>query len=463
MQGQIDLLPEWIPIINRRFALENRIATLVVTSVLAAIVLSTAVALLPLPDWRYKAGGSLMIFVLLSVHAWRASRNILQPLRSLSSVLEAVKEEDYGLRARRDRGGVLAELAYEINVLAETRRDQARLVEESRALLEKILSSMDLPLLAFADDSTLILANRSADELLGTRLKTGIHAESLGIRNLLEDQLDNPVTLVLPGGSGRYVVTRRTFRMDGKPHQLILLAEVEAALRAERQEAWESLVRVLAHEINNSLTPIKSIAETLHSISTRNDDNQGKVTVDSVLFKNQLQRIADRADSLGRFVAGYASLAKLPAPQIHAFALDKMIRNIARFESRVDITVQGEPVYLNADPDLLEQALINLLKNAVDFAFDPDYSQKMPQVIVNWQRKMHQDRLGILIEVSDNGPGPPESDNLFVPFFTTKPEGSGIGLLLARRIAELHDGTLTLEPAETDGHGAIARLWLPST
>lgn len=438
-------------IFNRRFALENRIALNAIFCAALGVAASFIVVKFNIFEWKVLIAIVFLIWLLISIYAIYASRKVLQPLRSLSNVLEAVKEEDYALRARQDRAGVLAELAYEINLLAETRREQARVVQESRALLEKILQSMDMPLLAFDEHEQLMLANRAADQLLGTKLRAGLQAESLGISHLLNESIQNPITLVLPGGSGRYILTRRAFRMDGKPHQLLLLAEVEAALRAERQEAWESLVRVMAHEINNSLAPIKSIAETLFTLS------HDKATIDTKELQSHLQRIAHRADALGRFVGGYATLARLPAPKAERIEVEPLLRGIARLETRVPVRLEGEAMRIHADPALIEQAVINLIKNAADIV-DQGSS---PEVVIQWQRKMSQDRLGLQINVIDNGPGPPQSANLFVPFFTTKPGGSGIGLLLARRIAELHGGFLNLGQRSDGQTGAIASFWLP--
>lgn len=438
---------------HRRFAIEHRIALGACGFALAGLIVGGLIGYLNIPDWRIIAALLLVLIIVLAFRAHRYSKKVLQPLRSLSNVLEAVKEEDYALRARRDRGGVLAELAYEINQLAESRTQQAQLVRESRALLEKLLQSMDLPLLAFDDQQQLVLANQAADRILGTRLRAGLQAASLGIEHLLQQRLENPVTLVLPGGSGRYVIKRRAFRMEGRPHQLLLLTEVEAALRAERQEAWESLVRVLAHEINNSLAPIKSIAETLLTISADG------ANMEAAELQSQLQRIAHRADALGRFVGGYATLARLPAPKTETLEVQSLLQGIAKLETRVPVKLEGEALHVRADPALLEQAIINLIKNAADIVCQDPH----PEITVQWQRKASNEQLGVQINVIDNGPGPPESDNLFVPFFTTKPGGSGIGLLLARRIAELHGGSLSLKHREDGYIGAVAGLWVPMT
>jgi nitrogen fixation/metabolism regulation signal transduction histidine kinase len=372
---------------------------------------------------------------------------VLGPVQSLANILEAIRYEDYGLRARGDRGGVMSELAREINLLAEDLRSRAREEQESRALLEKMMQEIDLPLFAFDSRSRLVIANPAAEQLVGSRLPVGTHAAAIGVESLFADSGPDPVSLALPGGAGRYVVRRRPFRMEGRPHTLLVLAEVSGALQAERQEAWQRLVRVLGHEINNSLAPIKSIAETLRGMVHREDR-----AVDRTELANGLERIADRANALGRFVGGYAALARLPAPTVRSLPVDKLAAHVAAMEPRVHVELEGPELEIRADPDQLEQALINLVKNAAD-----SVEAQKGAVTLQWG----PNGAGTLIEVLDTGPGPPDSENLFVPFFTTKPGGSGIGLLLARRIAEMHEGWLTLEAREDGTPGACARLWLP--
>jgi nitrogen fixation/metabolism regulation signal transduction histidine kinase len=342
----------------------------------------------------------------------------------------------------------MSELAREINLLAEDLRSRAREEQESRALLEKMMQEIDLPLFAFDAHLRLVIANPAAEHLVGARLPAGTSAAAMGVETLFRASGSDPVSLTLPGGAGRYVVRRRPFRMDGRPHTLLVLAEVSGALQAERQEAWQRLVRVLGHEINNSLAPIKSIAETLSGKARR----EGRV-IDSTEMADGLDRIAERANALGRFVGGYAALARLPAPNVKPLSLEKLAGRVAAMEPRVEVELDGAALEIEADPDQLEQALINLVKNAADTV-----EGETGAVRLRWGPNGR----GTLIEVLDNGPGPPESENLFVPFFTTKPGGSGIGLLLARRIAEMHEGWLTLEAREDGESGACAKLWLPT-
>ena len=431
----------------RRWSMESRVA-LAVIAIGGGILLLWALQLL-LPEvapgarwlpWGLAAGSMVLV-------TWRLRRSVLGPVQSLANILEAIRYEDYGLRVRGDRGGVMSELAREINLLAEDLRSRAREEQESRALLEKMMQEIDLPLFAFDGHSRLVIANPAAEQLVGARLRVGTAAAAIGVESLFADSGPDPVNLSLPGGAGRYVVRRRPFRMEGRPHTLLVLAEVSGALQAERQEAWQRLVRVLGHEINNSLAPIKSIAETLRGMVRREDR-----TVDRTELANGLERIADRANALGRFVGGYAALARLPAPTVRSLSVGKLASRVAAMEPRVEVELEGPELEIQADPDQLEQALINLVKNAAD-----SVEAEAGAVRLRWGTNA----AGTLFEVLDTGPGPPDSENLFVPFFTTKPGGSGIGLLLARRIAELHEGWLTLEARKDGVAGACARLWLP--
>ncbi|MCA1780118.1 MAG: GHKL domain-containing protein [Xanthomonadaceae bacterium] len=369
-----------------------------------------------------------------------------------STVVEALRDGDFSLRLRETHLGPLDELALSINMLAESMRLEALNRRESGLLLGKILEEIDLPVLAFRDDGHLTLSNPAARKLIGLRLHEGVAAESLGLAELLVaprggTEEGQSARLVFPGGSGRFVVRRRSFRLGGVPHRLLVLAEVGSVLSAERNEAWQSLVRVMSHEINNSLSPIKSLAETWHG-RVRDPSRE----IEREPLADSLALIARRSGGLSRFVGIYAGLAKLPDPSRETVDLNEMLQKICALESRVPIRLEGARISFDLDPDQFEQAMINLLRNAADAVADCEH----PEVTI---RCIDQTG-GLCIEVVDNGPGPPESKNLFVPFFTTKPNGSGIGLLLVRRIAELHGGTFELEARGNGESGAVARLWL---
>ncbi len=384
--------------------------------------------------------------------AWKLPAAILRPLASLANMLDALHGGDYAQRLRTDRGGIAGELASGANRLSESLRQHSRTEREADALLGKLLHEIDLAIFTFDRNGRLVLANPAARRLVGVRLGAGVDARALKMDRLLAEDLSAPVRLVFPGGSGRFLVRRRPFRIEGRAHTLLVLTNAEAALVAERREAWQSLVRVLGHEINNSLAPIQSIATSLaDSVAEAGAQPTGGGVVAQAEWIDHLKLIAGRADALGRFVAGYAALARLPEPKIQTLELSALIQNVVEMETRLPVRVSGPAIEIQADPDQLEQALINLVKNAVDAV-----ELQRGTVDLQWQTQS----VGVVIEVSDDGAGPPDSDNLFVPFFTTKPGGSGIGLLLARRIAELHGGELNLN-RRTDGPGAVARLWLP--
>src|SRR5207253_731748 len=289
-----------------------------------------------------------------------------------------------------------------------------------------------------------VLANRSAERLLGIPLSRllesgGLDAARLKLADALEGETPRVMELDLPGGSGRFELRRSTFRLGGLPHQLVVLADLRRALREEERQAWQRLVRVLGHEINNSLAPIHSIAAGLRGASS--DD-----------VESGLQVIERRAESLMRFMSAYARLARLPPPQLRELEVTDWVNRVAALEKRIPVRVrEGPPVSVRADADQLEQLLINLIRNAADAALETG-----GRVEVSWSVGQRQ----LEICVADEGPGVTSTANLFVPFFTTKAGGSGIGLALSRQIAEAHQGSLALENRH-DRRGARARLRLP--
>ena len=220
------------------------------------------------------------------------------------------------------------------------------------------------------------------------------------------------------------------------------------ALREEERQAWQRLVRVLGHELNNSLTPIKSIAQSLEQV-LKTDPRPDDWTDD---MARGLNVIATRSESLSRFMSSYARLAKLPPPKFGPVEVNGLIRRVSSLETRMTISVEElQPLTIQGDADQLEQVLINLVRNAVDAA-----QETSGRVFIRHARTNN----AVEITVRDEGPGLSNTNNLFVPFFTTKRGGSGIGLVLSRQIAEAHNGTLTLQNAN-GAPGCIAKLSLP--
>lgn len=388
------------------------------------------------------------VLVLTAMLARWQHRRVVYPLYTLVGLLEALREGDYSLRGVS--GGVLGEAIYDINALADRLQRERLQSEDSARLLGKTLASLDSAVFVFDSDVRLRLLNPAAQRLLtGERhALMGRRADELGLDALLAAPSAQVVRHVFPGRSGRFEIRHAPLRNEGRNGQLLVVNDVGRALREEERQAWQRLLRVLGHEVNNSLASIHSLAGTLASLVAREplpDDWREDA-------RGGLQVIGNRAESLARFLAGYSKLAALPPPQKRSVDLAERIMAVARLEQRLAVRVEdGPPLSLQADPDQLEQALINLLRNAVEASLDGK-----GEVVMRWRSEGER----VLIEILDDGPGLPGSDNLFVPFFTTKPGGSGIGLALVRQIAEAHEGGVSLGARE-GAPGAVAQLWLP--
>ena len=371
--------------------------------------------------------------------------------RTASNLLSALREGDTSLRGALSKtAGARAELIREINGLADSMHAQRIRIEESAALLSRVMAEIDVAILAFDRAMTVKLANRAAIKLLGISgdALSGMSARKLGIEELLTGDVPRTVDLALPGGRGQFELKRSVFRELGLPHTLVVLSGLERALREEERRAWQKLVRVLGHEINNSLAPIQSLAASL-SAALEKIPRPGDLDED---LSRGLSVISRRAESLGRFMTSYAKLARLPEPSLETVNIADCVRRAAALESRKEVAVQAGPeVEIRADRAQLEQALINLVCNAVEATASTGGA-----VAITWRKSATE----VEITVLDEGPGLPDTANLFVPFFTTKPDGSGIGLALTRQIAEAHGGSLTLEN-RPDRPGCIAALHLP--
>jgi two-component system, NtrC family, nitrogen regulation sensor histidine kinase NtrY len=383
---------------------------------------------------------------------------IVRPLQTLANVVAALREDDYSFRARGgQRNDAIGDLALEVNRLAGMLQGQRSGALEAMALVERVMRSMQSPVLAFDPEGRLRLLNAAGEGAFGLRVQTalGHTAARLKLEQLLNVGDDDVISLGIGQQSVRFVVKRTSFRLSGVPHTLLVLSDVSAALREEERLAWERLIRVLGHEINNSLTPIKSIAGSLRSRLAGLKDVSGE----RVDFERGLEVIENRSESLNRFLQAYRQLMGLPAPKLRAVSLAALVERVAQLERRVAVTVTGTAdVVLQVDADHIEQALINLVRNAADAALSPDaIDQDAPCVKISW----HVAGAEVVIAILDNGPGLTNADNLFVPFYTTKPGGTGIGLVLAQQIAQAHRGSVQLAN-RTDGHaGCKADLRLP--
>jgi nitrogen fixation/metabolism regulation signal transduction histidine kinase len=376
---------------------------------------------------------------------------VTRSLQTLSNMLAALQEGDYSIRAHSTRSDDSLGLAMlEANTLGETLRQQRLGALEATALLRKVMEEIDVAVLAFDAAGQLRLVNRGGERLLAKPAPSirGLSADDLGISDCLEGDTPRIVERSFPGGTGRWELRTSSFRQDGRPHRLVVLSDLSRVLREEERQAWKRLIRVLSHEINNSLAPIRSIADSLRSIVRR----QARDAESDDDLRQGLSIIASRSEALSRFMASYARLARLPAPALKPLDVGAWIRRAAGLETRLQVRVlPGDETTIMADGDQLDQLLINLIDNAADAALETAGC-----VEVGWRGINGQ--LEVIVE--DEGPGLPDTSNLFVPFYTTKEKGSGIGLALCLQIAEAHDGTITLENRR-DRAGCRACLRLP--
>jgi nitrogen fixation/metabolism regulation signal transduction histidine kinase len=407
---------------------------------------------------RYHAGWSTSLLCLLCLVLYlgfvAASLidTLVRPLQTLANVLSSLREGDYSFRARgAGAQDAMGELAWEVNALADLLQRQRVRSLEATALLARILEVMSAPLFAFDRNDRLQLINHAGLQLLGLPHARcfGRSAGELGLEELLQAQDQSIRPFPAAAGATRWLLRKAVFRQEGAPHTFLLLADVSLPLQEEERGAWKKLVRVLGHELSNSLAPIKSIAGSLlDRIADRAEDDA--MVKD---FRRGLGVIESRADSLHRFVQSYRKLAQLPPPQLQPVEMGPLLERVVLLEQRMPVRLHpGPAVTLNADADQLEQMMINLLANAVEAAQSSDAQP----VEVHWTKS----GTNVIVMIEDRGPGIANPDNLFVPFYTTKPTGSGVGLALAQQIARTHGGEIQLANRE-DGTGVRACVRLP--
>ena len=387
--------------------------------------------------------------------AFALRERVILPLQTLSNLLAALGEGDFSIRARGARGGdPLGEVMIEVNTLVETLRHQRLDALEATTLLRKVMAEIEVAVFTFDTERELTFVNRAGARLLAQPAERmlGRRAAELGLEDCLTGDAPRVINTAFPGGVGRWEIRRSSFRQGGLPHELLVLSDLSQPLREEERQAFQRLIRVIGHEMNNSLAPIKSIAGSLSTLVDRDPAPSD--------WREDVQRglgvIASRSESLSRFMSAYARLAKLPPPKLAPLDVGGIVDRVVTLEKGHNIVIAGGPrLTVQGDTDQIEQLLINLLRNAVDAVRETGGG-----VHVGWQRLPGWSPPTMELWVEDEGPGLSNTGNLFVPFFTTKPGGSGIGLVLCRQIAEAHGGSLMLENRE-DRAGCRASLRLP--
>ncbi len=433
------------------FELKLKIAlALILAPAVAAAALGLWTA--PYPLWaRLGLASPLLASAVWAV--WAIERWMVRPLYALASLLAAYRSGDFSVRAHAPAGDdILAQVLAELNALGDTLREQRLTAQEALAFLRRVMEEIDVAILVFGEDERLRLANHSAGQALGQAVERliGRGAEELGLGEALSGETPRIVNLELPSGQRRFELRRGFVRQGGLKQRLVVLSNLDRLLRDEERQAWQRLIRVLTHELNNSLAPIRSVAGSLTSLLIH--ERRGPDWEEDM--RRGLGVIGSRAEALGRFTEAYSRLARLPAPRRQPLRLAPIVETVAALETRVPIAVEGGPdVMVSVDRDQIEQALINLLRNGAEAALETHGA-----VRIGWSKTAEPGSVEIVIE--DGGPGLKSMDNLFVPFFTTKAHGSGIGMVLSRQIVEAHEGSLTLRNRE-GATGCRASVRLP--
>ena len=436
-----------------RLGHENRVFLLSLLSGSAAVLIVLLLVWLEPHETRTRWTITIFVSLVWLGFALAVRNAVARPLQTLANMQAALREGDFSMRMRRvGTTDSLNELIYEVNALSDAMRNQRLGAMEANALLSKVVSEIEVAIFTFDEGHRLKLINRAGEQLIGTPSERalGRTAAQLDLEDCLQGETARTVDRVFRGQAGRWGMRRSEFRQDGLPHQLLVIADLSRALREEERQAWQRLVRVLGHELNNSLAPVQSIADSLSKMLKR-DPRPADWEQD---VETGVRVIAERSEALSRFMRDYSRLARLPKPQPQPVGVANVVRRVTALEKRLNVNVlPGPDVTLSVDPDQFDQLLINLVKNAVDASLETS-----GRVTVGWERNGQS----VEVFVCDEGHGIMNSSNLFVPFFTTKPGGTGIGLALSRQIVEAHGGRITLENRR-DGQGCEARVRLPLT
>jgi nitrogen fixation/metabolism regulation signal transduction histidine kinase len=456
-----------------RILYENRISLYAFLAALPGLLVSGI--LVWMQPWSVESrtaliGAEVFVWWLLAL---ALQEQTTRPLQTLANVVGSLREEDYSFRARNAVAeDALGELSIEVNALADMLSDQKIRAIEATALLQRVVDEIDAPLFAFDPGSVLRVVNPAGEHLLRqSRVRMlGRTAAELNLEQCLTASNESLVDLNVNASQARWLLRRSSFRQHGVPHTLVVLSDVSRALREEERRAWQRLIRVLGHELSNSLAPIKSIAGSLSSrVASTSMDADVRSDV-----QRGLEIIEARSASLHRFLEAYRRLAQMPAPVLREVRLSPLIARVAGLETRVQVCVKpGPDVAFQADPDQLEQMFINLVRNAADAVLeakgaspdDSDATESEPKNIpknisenieVHWSA----DADDIVLAIDDHGPGLLNPANVFTPFYTTKPNGSGVGLVLSRQIAEAHGGRIEISNRR-DVRGCTVRVVLP--
>jgi nitrogen fixation/metabolism regulation signal transduction histidine kinase len=419
---------------------------------LAYMALSAGIALL-LWQWlglRWLALGAAVALPLplLVYHVRRLLRPAHSLFRALAGSVASYRDGDFSFGLSWEGGGELGALVAAHRALGDTLRDQRLRLVQRELLLDTMVQNTPVAMVLVDPAGHIVLGNLAARRLLGEGRKLeGVAFEELlgrmpaAMREAFARGVDGMFTVAADDDEHIFHLSRRLFRLNGRRHELVLLRQLTAELRRQEVQVWKKVIRVISHELNNSLAPIASLAHSGAELLRRGQHDR---------LPAALATIEERARHLEGFIRDYARFAKLPAPRLETIEWRAFLE---RLRSQIDFGIEGHVEgHVRADPAQLEQALLNMLKNAHESGSAArDVRLALRRLPDGWR-----------VDVLDRGSGMNESvlENALLPFYSTKRHGTGLGLALTREIAEAHGGRIAL--ANRDGGGLSVGLVLPA-
>ncbi len=387
----------------------------------------------------------LVFFMLVSVFycAFSIRQKVTFQLRTSANLITAMQSGDHSLKAYQlSTKGALSEFNQVFNELSSALAEQQLISKEKQVLLHKVIAQIDVAIIAVDDKNNISLMNPNAEKLFSCRFDEmqGWPIKSLGLQEVLDGEYRKVVEFEIKEYKKKVYIHTDDYFEKGIRQRLIFITDIQHLLREEERQAWQKILRVLSHEINNSLAPIASISETLTRLLSNNtlksDDNAEINKELSDDLQEGLAVITERANSLNSFLQRYQQLSQLPTPDKKIFDCEPLFKSMALLFSDSHMQFNGQSLFVYADEEQLQQVLVNLIKNAQQAMSE----MIKGKIVISWQQRAER----IEISIEDEGTGINNTDNIFIPFYTTKEEGSGIGLVLSRQIVINHGGDLTI-------------------